>query len=377
MKIVLSGVETINRGAELMLYAILQEIERKYPNADVYIDSRANIQGLGYIKTALKLHYWQFSDFFRKTHSDKILNNFHLPTSLFENLFVEADYVFDGSGFCFSDQCGLWGRSASWWEYFLKRQYAHGAKIIFLPQAFGPLETPPVKDAIKVLNKYSCIIMPRERVSYDYLKKSELVDMKKVKLFPDFTSLVEGTFPAKYAHLRNGICIIPNKKMIAKGCISFEKYISLMEDIIEVGKNSGRVVYILNHEGKGDEELAYQCSDKFNSKIEVVSGLNALDTKGLISSAYVVITSRFHGLASALNSCVPSFATSWSHKYSELFRDYLLEDCVLPLDNNETALAKIRELLVDETNKQIREKLKARVPEIKKQTHDMWNVIWE
>ena len=33
MKIVLWGVETNNKGAELMLYAILQEIERKFPDA--------------------------------------------------------------------------------------------------------------------------------------------------------------------------------------------------------------------------------------------------------------------------------------------------------------------------------------------------------
>ena len=39
MRIVLSGIETNNKGAELMLYAILQEIERKYPNAEVFVVS--------------------------------------------------------------------------------------------------------------------------------------------------------------------------------------------------------------------------------------------------------------------------------------------------------------------------------------------------
>ena len=51
MKIVLSGVETNNKGAELMLYAILQEIERKWPDADVYISQKRIKQGLNYVKS--------------------------------------------------------------------------------------------------------------------------------------------------------------------------------------------------------------------------------------------------------------------------------------------------------------------------------------
>lgn len=41
MRIVLSGVETHNKGAELMLYAILQEIERRFPDAEVFINKSA------------------------------------------------------------------------------------------------------------------------------------------------------------------------------------------------------------------------------------------------------------------------------------------------------------------------------------------------
>ena len=43
-KIVLSGIGFVNKGAELMLYAILQEIENKFPNSVVYL-SEAIPQG--------------------------------------------------------------------------------------------------------------------------------------------------------------------------------------------------------------------------------------------------------------------------------------------------------------------------------------------
>ena len=55
MKIVLDGVETNNKGAELMFYAILQEIERRYPDATVYINAQRVKQGFSYLKTSLKL----------------------------------------------------------------------------------------------------------------------------------------------------------------------------------------------------------------------------------------------------------------------------------------------------------------------------------
>lgn len=378
MKIVLTGVETNNKGAELMLYAILQEIERTHPDAQVYVEPESNSQGLNYIKSKVDLRYWPFAKFINKTHINGIFSRLHLPLNWIKDTrAVKADYLLDGSGFCFSDQCGMWGRKADWWERVLKRQYENGAKIVFLPQAFGPLEQDDTKNAIRVLNKYAALIMPRESVSYDYIEKSGLVDMQKVRIFTDFTSLVEGVFPIKYEQLRDGICVIPNMKMIDKGCISMEGYLELLSSIIDEGKKSGHPVYLLNHEGKKDERLASECRKRLNNSIEVVSNINALEVKGLIASAYMVVTSRFHGLASSLNSCVPSLATSWSHKYSELFKDYGLDDYVLPLDDIDAAVEMVKGLIDERTNVEVRNKLEEKKSAIQEQSRKMWKLVWE
>ena len=63
MKIILNGVETDNKGAELMFYAILQEIERKHPEAEVYIPVQNIRQGIGYVQTSLKMKYLPFGWF--------------------------------------------------------------------------------------------------------------------------------------------------------------------------------------------------------------------------------------------------------------------------------------------------------------------------
>ena len=378
MKILLSGVETHNKGAELMLYAILQEIERKYPDATVYIPYTRCKQGLGYVKTSLDFRYTPFSKFLYKVRAAKILKKLHLPIGWMSlaNIVRDADWFIDGSGFAFSDQFNIKDERVRRWQTMLKGLRNKDCKVVFLPQAFGPVEQQNTKKILKLISNKANIIMSREQVSYDYLRDSGVVDMNKVCLYTDFTSLVEGEFPMAYNHLKKGICIIPNMRMIDKGTISYEDYICLLSEIIEVSRDANRPIYLLNHEGKKDEALSYKCQKSVGGKIEVVTGLNALEVKGLIASAYLVITSRFHGLASALNGCVPALATSWSHKYKELYNDYELRDFLLPLDNLPSARKKVMYLLTEEKNIDIRRHLSEQKPKIQTQTRAMWENVW-
>ncbi len=358
-----------------MLYAILQEVERKWPDADVFIARSRVPQGLAYIKTKLRLHNFPFERIIEKMYINEVLYKLGIPSIECMN-FIKADYFFDGSGFLFSDQTKLWGTTPQWWERKLKFQKSNGAKVVFLPQAFGPFDLDYVKQTASVLSQYSDIIMAREQVSYEYLKQTGIVNMNKVKIFPDFTSLVDGVFPEQYKRLRNGICIIPNIRMIKNGKISYEDYIQLLKSFVQEGEKSGHPVYLLNHEGTGDAKLCYKCKDSLKKNIEVVTNLNALEVKGLIASAYLVVTSRFHGLASSLNCHVPSLATSWSHKYEELYKDYGLDNYVLPLDNLDAAVYSVRVLLDENNNKRIREQLEGAVLKIKAQTMKMWEEVW-
>lgn len=379
MKIVLSGVETNNKGAELMLYAILQEIERKHPDAIVYISGKKISQGVKYIKTKLDFRFIPFETFEQKMYLASIYAKLKLSFRLLPHMVAlgRVDYFIDGSGFRFSDQFTLSNHYAAILESLLSAYRKKGTKIIYLPQAFGPFEKKTSRDVLTVLSNYATLLIPREKVSLNYLKASGLVDMSKVKMFTDFTSLVEGIFPSKYEHLRNGICIIPNLQMINKGAITMDDYLSLLKSIIDSAKKSGRVVYLLNHEGTKDEMLCEDLRMKLSEAIDCVSGLNALEVKGMIASAYMVITSRFHGLASSLNSGVPSLATSWSHKYEELFKDYGLDgNYVLPLNDKEAALEKVKSLLEPQKNKEVRCLIERLVPEVKAQTREMWNVVW-
>lgn len=381
MKFTLSGVETNNKGAELMLYAILQEIEKKYPKAVVYVQDKSVKQGLDYIRTNLTLKekpIVKIRKWCKKLHILGIMRRLNISPVYLEDIYAVRgnDYYLDGSGFRYSDQ---WKWKEKALEIQRKRWINNKkakSKIVFLPQAFGPFKEKYAQNELRQINDCADLIMPREEVSFNYLKSSGLVDMKKVRLHTDFTSLVHGNLPSGYEHLEGAVCVIPNARMIDHGKISLPDYIHFIISIIEMTQKDGRKVYILNHEGKGDEKIAYQIQEALKGEIEVVTGLNALEVKGLISIAHLVITSRFHGVASALNSCVPCLATSWSHKYAELYREYDQKGCILPLDNIEQALQIVQDYMKEDKNINIRQSLQKVLPKIQTDTQKMWEEIW-
>lgn len=380
MRILLSGVETNNKGAELMLYAILQELERTHPDAEVFISKDMVKQGLKYLNTSIQLHYIpknKFPAFLKRIRVTSLFNHLGLYSSYMNDScpVKNVDYFIDGSGLLFSDKRINSDDVAKGWKTKLFGYASKGAKIVFLPQGFGPFKKECTRKIVNQLDKYADIIFAREKVSYNFLNEV-VTNHSKIKLFTDFTALVDGIIPAGYEHLKNKVCIIPNRQMISKGVVDKPKYLQILHDIIETCKSNGNGVYFLNHEGPKDELLAKEYNEVFNSSIEIVSGLNALEVKGLISTAYLVISSRFHGVASALNGAVPCLATSWHHKYAELFNDFNQSDCVLHLDDLNCMKAKIVEFLNTETNNNIRQSLKSAKPKIVQQNKEMWNLIW-
>lgn len=382
MRYILTGVETNNKGAELMLYAILQQIEIHDPDAEVFLRMDAVRQGLDYINTKIKLcekPYKKQVMYARRWKIVSILSRIGINTNyLFSDARIvnNVDYLIDGSGFWFSDQWNLEDGEINMWSIMLENYRKQGTHIVFLPQAFGPIELRNTKKVIACIAKNADIIMPREEVSFNYLSKAG-VQSSKMYMFPDFTSLVNGITPQRLDHLKDGICIIPNMRMIDKGIITLDGYMSIIKIIIFQSKKSGRPVYLLNHEGQSDEKLLILAKELLGNKIVIVDGLNALEVKGLISTSYLCISSRFHGVASALNSCVPCLATSWSHKYELLFHDYNQENCVLDLNNIQLVQERIDQLLSEDYNKKIRCSLFKQVPIMKKKSEEMWDLIWD
>ncbi len=374
-KIVLSGIGFVNKGAELMLYAILQEIENKFPNSVVYL-SEAIPQGYDFsTKLSFKTQYPIWLKTFK---IQGIMERLKLPfydNFIANKIVKDAKYFIDASGFLFSDQFNLKRENYQYWFKQLAKYKEQGTKIIFLPQAFGPIENKYTKDIIDVICEKADLIFAREKVSLDYLKQIKQTK-DNVLMYPDFTSLIDGIIPSKYSYLSNGICIIPNAKMVSQGIVTIEEYINILTQIINQTTSTKHKTYLLNHEGIGDEDIIAKCKQYLGKDIEIVTGLNALEVKGMISSSYLCVSSRFHGVASALNSGVPCLATSWSHKYEELFKLYQQTDCILNTKDLNSIKNKITEYIDERNNLFIRQAITKILPTIKTQSKEMWDLIW-
>lgn len=374
MRIALTGVGSTNKGAELMFYAILQEVERKFGNAIFYIEGFSlGANPINYIKTNQKILYKPYRMLMRllyRFHLSNIANYFYMAPV------KKADMLIDCSGFYFSDQMNISEREVKDWTRQLRYYSEQGIKVVFLPQAFGPVENSNTKQLIQEVSNAASVIFAREKVSYKYLQESG-IDMSKVYTYTDFTSLVDGVVPIRYKHLEGSVCVIPNNRMIQQRKLALEQYVDMLSLIVSKSKASGRNVFLLIHAEGKDYELAKKCKERLADDIEIVNGLNALEVKGMISISYLCISSRFHGVASSLNTCVPCLATSWSHKYKELFADYGLSDCILPLDDNEKMLSMVEKYLATDINDTVRHQLKEVKPLILQKAKDMWNIVWD
>jgi colanic acid/amylovoran biosynthesis protein len=226
-----------------------------------------------------------------------------------------------------------------------------------------------------MINRYATLFMPREKISYQYCLNGGLRP-EKLQVYTDFTSSVTGEIPAALKHLKGQVAVIPNMRMIDHGTLSLDEYLDKFTAIIRLCQEAGKEVFLLNHEGTEDEKLCEKINARMTSPLPVASNLNALQVKGLIAGSYLVISSRFHGVASALNSGVPCLATSWSHKYEMLFKDFGQENCVLNLENFPLALERIQSFLNADTHEHIHKQLLQANEKIAMETKNMWKTIW-
>lgn len=375
MIIQIDGTNTLNKGAELMLVAVIEQVEKKFPNANVIYNSNHSNGDELIVKSDLniKKRFW--------------LKNSRLPIAILSRLKLSytfftskhpsrnIDVVLDAAGFQFSDQWNYSSERLKNLENYFYKLKQYGSKIIFLPQALGPFDTIAGKKSVEIVNRYADIIIAREQVSFDYLINAG-ADISKVWKHPDFTLLVKGILPEEYSHLRGKVCVIPNKKMITHTKAENSQYLNFIKKVILEFKELDKEVFLLNHEGLGDLKICKEINNLFDNSLEIVTDLNAKEVKGVIGASFITVSSRFHGVASALSQGVPCLATSWNHKYKMLFQDYDQFDQIINVEENwEDTKIRIHEIFKNHDD--IKNKLYSKKAILAIEIEEMWNKIWE
>lgn len=376
MRIEIRKAGFVNKGAELMLYAIMQQLTERYPEATlVMAPSHAGggqpfhkLTRLGFLPKAWLWRYGiQWGDLTAL-----------LPLKLREMYGLvqdkEIDVVLDAAGFSYGDQWGIrsnreLARSSVRWK-------KKGTISILLPQAFGPFSAPTAKSYVKTWAENIDLIFPRDVDSYKYL--TEIAGEKcNIKIHPDFTNLVEGTLPSGYDSSDKRVALVPNHQMIGKtNPKESDAYIPFMINCAKYLIEHQSKPFLLVHEGKKDQEIAHQIARGVGG-IPIVVEDDPLKIKGILGTCDATIGSRFHGLVSALSQGIPSLATGWSHKYSRLFEDYgFTEGLVSVCDPKEDINKKINFLLNNQSYREIKKMLQDQSVKLKQSTREMWELVF-
>jgi polysaccharide pyruvyl transferase WcaK-like protein len=374
MLIEIRGTDFVNKGAELMLNAVHQKVSSELPDTSFVTAPYVNDY-----QSRLELGLYQ-KIWFQRYGIQWGRLGLLIPKKLRKAygmiLDKEINVVLDASGFSYSDQ---WGDSPSLIMASCTRKWKkRGVKVILLPQAMGPFTSNKIRKAFTFIAENADLVFPRDDISYKHV--TELVG-KRDNVFqaPDFTNIVSGKMPDNPEKFKGRYCLIPNYRMIDKTSdgqsIHYSSFCATcLKYLVELGQKP----FILIHEGTNDMKLAEKIVEESGNKIEIFRETNALKIKGIIGLCDGVISSRFHGLVSALSQGVPSIATGWSHKYDMLFKEYGLSDgCISVTIDNQVLRNKIEQITQQNSRKEIISNITKAAALYKKQTEAMWQKVFK
>ncbi|WP_439481753.1 polysaccharide pyruvyl transferase family protein [Cyclobacterium plantarum] len=348
MIVELRGVGFVNKGAELMLHSMVEKLKAYDPEIIFVMEVNSTsplkkIWSLGIkAKTNFKVKNFSLHPLFKL-----------LPTGLKSKFgwVSEEDIqvVLDASGFTFGDKWGA-EKAGNRLADHIGRWKLQGKKVILLPQAFGPFTKPDLIQKMMFILDQADLIFARDKVSCDFLYQlKRRKDSANIFLAPDFTNLTTPIFSENKEKFAESLAIIPNQKMMETSDEGLNKcYPDFLKVMIELALKKGQKPFFLIHESEKDKAIAEMVNEKLENPIQVIEEEDPLLVKGIIGSCFAVITSRFHGLVSALSQSVPCLATGWSHKYEMLFEDYKFPEGLCQLQRDKSYYEEKFDMIIDE-----------------------------
>jgi colanic acid/amylovoran biosynthesis protein len=374
------GAGFVNKGAELMLKAILDHFQNAKTPTEIALNlrlgsfrrrNRLGLSHLIWIETSKYLEQgWVVSSILH------ILVRY-IPRSIRKSLrfllYTEMDVLLDASGFTYSDQFG--GGQMDLMARRVHKAKLEGIKVILLPQAAGPFELENSRKKMAAILERADLVFARDEFSFNSLQDLSAYP-DRVHLAPDFTNLIPGSPPPNFSG-KNKLALIPNSRMIEQtsedhGIV----YLSFIAQCFEYFEAQGWKPFFLLHEHMSDIALVERISERNRRTYEVLLLQDPLQIKGVIGECEAVVSSRYHGIVNALVQGVPVLATGWSHKYQYLMQEYGVADCLLEdLDSRKKNERFFAFLSDDGSREKISAAIRSNIERHKKRTERMWKMV--
>jgi polysaccharide pyruvyl transferase WcaK-like protein len=365
------GANTRNKGAELMLRAIAAELGDHH---DVVVEPRA-----GTYRQRARIGLFQ-----KVSHrwvSDGALDppaallprkvRHHMRKEYGLVLGRDVDVVLDASGFAYSDQFDVERSELAAGR--TERARRAGRRTVLMPQAYGPFTSAPRRAAFVRIVDNSDLVYAREHESLQHVLESG-ARTDHVRLAPDFTCLIDGRLPPGLAVSDRLALVVPSMKLLTEtGEAVRGSYVAFCVAAVELLRERDLDVQLLQHE-QDDDRVIDAIQQALPAALPVVRHDDALELKGIIGAARIVVGSRFHALVSALSQGVPAIAAGWSHKYERLFEDYGCPENAVDVTGGRAALAE-RCAALDDAADALRDQLRRCAAQERIRAREMWAEI--
>ena len=377
MLIEIKGVQLVNKGAGLMLRAVVDRLRAMVSGVEFALTPGPNAS----FHRIAALGSWQRLRL-PGAPIDADALSYRLPQRLRRvlrryGIVTEADVdaVLDASGYAYGDAWGDAPLESAARE--IERLANHGKPYVFLPQAFGPFaDTAATRHFGQALSK-AALVCARDASSHEYLARIAGKSAEAIETYPDFTLTAPGDplAAATWGVDQRTALIIPNAEMQGPrnpDAAARSGYAPLLLALARRLLELGFVPRVLNHEGAADAALC-DVLHAATGGAPVIDERDPLALKGVIGAAGLVVASRFHGCANALSQAVPCLATAWSHKYGQLFADFGVSEYVLESSDAAAGIARLEALL--KNREAVRHTLEARRPVLAARTEELWSRV--
>ncbi|MDG1853384.1 MAG: polysaccharide pyruvyl transferase family protein [Verrucomicrobiales bacterium] len=305
----LLGVWLPNKGAELMLHTVRQELDKRLQDASFAIQSNEPFQSESRFKKLQKC----------VPSSNSLLDKIFRTTSQDQGMVTDSQitHYIDISGFAYGDPWGV-KKARKRLGKKVKKLNREGKPYYLLPQAFGPFTDPKLQREMQLIGSNASLLCARDSVSLAHLKG---LGLESAEQYPDITFALDAknrTVP-DIKHSPYG-CLIVNNKLVSSSTMQKNDLLDLFTASGKHMQRHGISPQVLLHEPKEDKDLADELAQALDCPIIELE--DARDIKNCIKHSYVTVTARFHGLVSALSTGTPAMAVGWSHKYKELLTDF-------------------------------------------------------
>lgn len=344
MNVLITGAQFSNRGAQSMLFTVVNEVRNRYADVEFYyipLDyykdecfAHCDDYRINFVYDDLAMYdyptkYGFIGKLKRRTDSKTMesrISKYGVP--FLSSIWDEIDVMIDVSGYSLTSKFGI--SSVNRMLRHIKKAKSMDIPVILLPQSYGPLDFGENTDAVckKIGEAFSKVdlLFAREPEGKEVLETE--CGITNAVLSPDIVlqadeikceNIFAGEYeiPVRNLETEGNVGIVPNGETVKNGNKGF--VLNCYKRFIEELRGKGKEIYIFRH----SDDLGL-CRDIYGLVKEdehchlIEDEMDCLAYSEFVKQFDFVIASRFHSVVHAYREGVPAFVLGWAIKYQEL-----------------------------------------------------------